>query len=214
MRTIIFDFDGTIADTSACILETMRLALTEAGYRNGDADPDFLKTLIGLPLNEMFVRATGISDAQFIDKAMATYRKIFAEVCKTTVRLFPDVKATLARLKADGYTLAVATSRSRNSLDDLLRRLDIEEYFDIVRTNDDVVNKKPAPDLALAVLAETGTPAGEAMVVGDTTYDIEMGNSAGTFTCAVTYGNHDEERLRTSSPNAIIDSFARITELL
>lgn len=214
MRTIIFDFDGTIADTSECILKTMRLALTASGYESDDTDPDFLRTLIGLPLHEMFVRATNISDAEFIDRAMAVYRKIFADVSKTDVRLFPHVKATLDRLKADGFTLAVATSRSRNSLDDLLHRLGIEEYFDIVKTNDDVANKKPAPDLVLAILAETGTPAGEAMVVGDTTYDMEMGNSAGAFTCAVTYGNHDEARLRTSNPNAIADSFARLTELL
>lgn len=212
MKTIILDFDGTIADTRQSILETVRRTLLALSLPPvNDLD---VQNVIGLPLRETFIRVAHITDETMVEKAMATYREIFGDVSKHVVKLFPNVAETLHTLKEKGLILAIASSRGHESLETLMNMLGISSYISFILGEQDVVNKKPAPDMVLRILDQTGTVAKDALVVGDTIYDIQMGQGAGCLTCGVTYGNQTSEQLRKQGADYIIDDFAQIIEIV
>ncbi len=144
-------------------------------------------------------------------KAMA---ELFDDICRQTVRLFPNVAETLQSLSNGGVTIAIASSRGKESLTDMLSWLSITPYITHVLGEQDVANKKPAPDMALHILSLTHTEAEEALVVGDTRYDILMGQNAGCRTCGVSYGNHTAEALQQQGADYIIDDFAQLLQIL
>ncbi len=211
IKTIILDFDGTIADTRQCIIETIRQTLHTMHLPM--PEDSAIQALIGLPLRDTFVRAARISDEALITQAVNLYRELFDGICQTTVRLFPHVAETLQMLHAEGVTLTIASSRGKESLEKLLHQLNIAPYITCLFGEEDVQNKKPAPDMALHILAQTGTDRKNALVVGDTQYDILMGQSAGCHTCGVSYGNHTAEMLRAQEADFIIDDFAQLIPL-
>lgn len=212
MKTVILDFDGTIADTRECITETVSRTLDELGHPRVAATA--ITALIGLPLSETFIRLTGMNDATFIAKATDTYRRLFGGVSRQAVTLFPHVRETLRELHAGGLTLAIASSRDKRSLISLSETLGIASYIDMISGESDVVNKKPAPDMAVRILRLTGSDAADSMVVGDTWFDIDMGRGAGCVTCGVTYGNHTEEQLRSHGADFIISDFAELPAVI
>ncbi len=206
MKTIILDFDGTIADTQNVIQTTIADTLEQLNLPA--VDENEIRRVIGLPLWEMFVKTAGITDDGMIKRCVETYRACFMSHCEGNVHLYPGVADTLGKLKQSGITLAIATSRGRDSLVPMLQSLGISHLIDMIVAVEDVEHAKPAPDMVLKILAATGTAKAETMIVGDTTFDIGMGKSAGCATCGVTYGNHSREQLLTASPDYIADSFS------
>ena len=209
---MIFDFDGTLADTAACIVETVQETLRQLGLP--EADPERVKGTIGLHLREVFRQGADVADPEMVARCDALYRKIFPDIASRTVSEFPGVAETLAELHRRGYTLTVATGRGHDSLHDMLRRLAIDQYFTTCVACEDVANQKPNPDLAQLVLERTGTAPEDALVIGDTTFDILMGQAAGCHTAAVTYGNHTADQLAAVRPTHQIDSFSELLGLL
>ena len=110
----------------------------------------------------------------------------------------------------EALRMAIVTSRDRHSLDLILQNNGIDKYFETEVTVDDHLTPKPAPDMVLALLERMDIEATETLVVGDTTFDIEMGNRAGCKTCAVTWGNHSCELLQSARPDMIIDDLDSI----
>jgi phosphoglycolate phosphatase len=202
IRNIFFDFDGTLADTSEGIVRCTQATLQEMGLPA--STPQRIKATIGLPLGQCFARGTD-TPPERVDEACATYRRIFGDIAIPCITLYPGVKEVLAELHASGLRLAICTSRSRASLETLIRMLEIEPYFCALTNNEDVSHPKPAPDLALLLLERLGARAEESLVVGDTIFDLQMGRSAGCRTCGVTWGNQDRPTLQTASPDWILD---------
>ena len=126
------------------------------------------------------------------------------------IRMFPGVLEMLEHLSQCGIRMAIVTSRDRLSLDLILQNNGIDKYFETEVTVDDHLTPKPAPDMVLALLERMEIRADETLVVGDTTFDIEMGNRAGCRTCAVTWGNHSRELLQSARPDMIIDDLDSI----
>jgi phosphoglycolate phosphatase len=211
MKTIIIDFDGTIGDTRSCIVGAMQVALKKMGLPQVE-DNDIIN-LIGLPLIDTFRHLTNLSETD-LEKAAQIYRDNFSDLANGGIKAFPHVQATIKSLARQGYTLAVASSRGRQSLETLIKDLGLDEAITIILGDQDVTEKKPAPEMVIKILEKTDTPASEALVIGDTVYDIEMGRRAGCKTCGVTYGNNTQEQLETSKPDYIVDDFADITGLL
>ena len=110
--------------------------------------------------------------------------------------------------------LAIATSRGRESLVNLLESHGIRQYFSVLGTVECAPVPKPAPDTVFYVLDRLGARAEESVVIGDTAFDIEMGRRAGCRTCGVTYGNHDRVRLEAAEADWIIDSIKELPGLL
>lgn len=208
MKTLILDFDGTIADTRNSIIKTVQVTAEEMGLP--EAREEEIQHLIGLPIRETFVKALNVSDAAVIDQAITIYRKHYQAISEDTVTLYPNVKSTLQILYSEGITITVASSKGKDALRVLLERLEISAYISLVLGEQDVENKKPAPDMVLNILEKTNTLPAEALVVGDTIFDIEMGQRAGCKTCGVTYGNHSATQLQEQGATFLISDFKEI----
>lgn len=207
IKNYIFDFDGTVADTTGGIVATM-----QETFRLYDRDipsVEDIKGVIGLPLDGC-MRGLSITDESDVTELCATYRRIFPDIAMSQIELFPEVKETLTELHKQGKRLAIATSRNKVSLTEIMKRHGVLDYFELLVSASDGYAPKPAPDMVLGILDQLGINENETVVIGDTTFDIEMGNKAHCWTCAVTYGNHTRERLMIAQPNFIIDSFSEV----
>ena len=212
VKLIILDFDGTLGDTRANIVLTMRQTLAKLGYP--EQDEETIAATIGLPLEKGFEQLfPGISQAD-VALCAQTYRAIFVENRKLLVpKVFPHVLETLAALQDAGYVLTIASSRSYGSLKEFLREMDIEPYISYVLGANSVTHAKPHPEPVLKTMADLGFQADETLVVGDMPVDIAMGKGAGALTCGVTYGNASREDLAAAGADLIIDDFSEMLSL-
>ena len=209
MKLIIFDFDGTLGDTRANILLTMKMTLSKLGLP--EKDDETIAATIGIPLGDGFLQMFPGMTPEQEELCVKTYRAIFEENKKDLVpALFPHVRETLSALKDRGFILTVASSRSSASLNGFLRDMGIADYISFVLGVDNVTFAKPHPEPVLRTLEEFGVDASEAIVVGDMPVDIQMGKAAGTRTCAVTYGNASREALEEAGADIIIDDFSKL----
>lgn len=209
IRFLVFDFDGTLADTTEGILKTTEATLERMGLPA--ADPAMVQQAIGLPLQGS-LRAAGVP-VERIAEGVDTYHELFYELAPRHISIYPGVKEGLEMLAGQGVRMGIATSRSEHSLVTLLTEHGILHHFEVLGTVQCVERPKPAPDLVQWVLERLGAAPAKAMVIGDTTYDIAMGAAAGCRTCAVSYGNHPVERLLTANPDYIVSSITEIAAL-
>lgn len=212
-KLIIFDFDGTLADTTATILATYRMAIAEIGADSRtDAE---CRATIGLPLKEVFRQLfPGFSEEQ-LNNCVSTYRRIFNENKQTLIPcLYPGVEDTLNRLADIGIKMAIASSRSRESLVEFCEKCSIIKYFSLILGADDVTRAKPNPEPVLITLERLNQKADKAVVVGDMPVDIAMGKGAGCRTVGVTYGNSSCCELEEAGANHILNSFPELTDVI
>lgn len=210
-KLIIFDFDGTLADTTATILRTYRMAIEALGmpYRS---DAEFQST-IGVPLKEGFRQLYPYFTDEQLNRCVDTYRSIFNANKRDLVpSLYPGVKETLNRLAEMGIEMSVASSRSRESLVEFCEDNDIAKHFALILGADDVTHAKPNPEPVLTILERLKQPAELTLVVGDMLVDIAMGRGAGCRTVGVTYGNSNRHKLIKAGANYILDSFPELID--
>ena len=212
MKLIIFDFDGTLADTRQLIVNTMQQTIQELEL--APRTDDQCASMIGLPLKQAFTDLISMT-YEMGDQCAETYRRIFNENnASYVIPTFPNVIDTLLHLSAEGYILTMASSRSRKSLLDFVQTMHLEKIFSYILGADDVIHAKPHPEPVLRTLEAFGCPPEEALVVGDTKYDIEMGRRAGTRTCGVTYGNGSPQDLREAGADFIVNNFEEILTVI
>ena len=169
--------------------------------------------MIGYRLEEIPLRLwpdiAGLSD-QYV----TTYRNIFNSIKGSfKVHLFPRVFDTLIELNSRGVRMAIASSRSRGSLEEYCSDLHIGECFRMLVGGGDVKNGKPAPDPVNLILDKQGWAKAETLVVGDMNVDILMGKRAGTATCGVTYGNGSVAELEEAGADYIISDFSVLADV-
>ena len=213
IRLIIFDFDGTLGDTRANIVLTMRNTLEHLGYPIPDEET--IAATIGVPLEKGFEQMyPGISPDD-VALCARTYREIFQKNRKVLIpSLFPQVEETLAALKEAGYILTIASSRSYGSLKEFLQEMGIAPYISYVLGANSVTHAKPHPEPVLKTMEEMGFTADETLVVGDMPVDILMGKGAGARTCAVTYGNASRADLVAAGADLVIDGISEMLSLI
>ena len=207
-RNIIFDFDGTLADTAELTVETMHR--TNRAMNLPDKSDAECKAMIGYRLEEIpSILWPDMPDLS--ERYAATFREIYKSAKEDfKVGTYPGVSDTLTRLKRDGIRMAVASSRSKVSLMDLCFELHIVDFFQMIVGGGDVKNGKPAPDSVNLVLVTQGWDKDETLVVGDMNVDILMGKAAGAATCGVTYGNSSVEELIDAGANYLIFDFPEL----
>jgi phosphoglycolate phosphatase len=207
----IFDFDGTLADTRGAVVATYNATLRALGL--DEQPPARIAHLMGLPLGTTFERV-GVPEAA-VAQAVAEYRRLFPTTGTPLVAPFEGVRETLAHLQEAGAVLSVASSRGRDSLRALLDGLRLSDSFRLVLGEEDVERKKPEPEAVLRTLDALGFDRDEAVVVGDTVYDLQMGRAAGCATCGVTYGSHSAEALLplVSGPAYLLTRFDALLAL-
>lgn len=212
IKHLIFDFDGTLVDTGALIVATIRSTIealrlpvrTEAECR----------AVIGLRLEE--VAAAMWPGIPNLSQSFADHYRCNFERLKTSipVRCFPGVSETLQQLHAAGYGLAIASSRNHRSLAQYVEQFGMTDYFCMLIGGDDVSRGKPDPEPVQTILTAQQWLPEQTLVVGDMAVDIGMGAAAGTRTCGVTYGNGTREALTEAGATHVIDDFRSLPAVL
>ena len=212
-KVVMLDFDGTIARTIPAILHASEKMLNMHGYT---IDPVQVERNFGLALPEAFrcFANDPTIDDETIEQMVVEFNNIYREECEPLIELFDGVAVTLDALKRAGVTLLIASNNIRSVLERLTSRLNIAHYFDGIICADDVVNTKPSPDIALLALERYGVNGNKALVVGDSTYDMDMGRGANCDLCGVSFGSHTPEMLRERGARYIVDHFSEIEKIV
>lgn len=208
-KIIILDFDGTLGDTASVIIKTMHETIREMGLPTRTDEQ--CAAMIGLRLVE--IPPVLFPECNIdVDLYADTYRRLFDVHNKDgAVKLYPHVIETLKALKARGLTLTIASSRGQTSLSQFVKNLGLTEIITYILGAGDVENGKPHPEAIFKTLEKYGFTPDQAIMVGDTIFDIQMGINAGTKTCGVTYGNGSRESL--SLADWLIDDFSELLAL-
>ena len=211
IKLVIFDWDGTISDSVARIVNSMQSAAVELDMTM----PTYLevKEIIGLGLTEAVFRLFPQASREQVFQLQTSYSRHYRAEDSAPCPFFPGVEETLHQLKADGYQLAVATGKSRAGLDRVLLSLGMENFFHNSRCADETLSK-PHPLMLEELLAEFDLPAEAAVMIGDTEFDMEMAMNAGMPRIAVSYGAHHADRLHAFEPLACVDLFSEIKSSL
>lgn len=208
-KIIILDFDGTLGDTASVIIKTMHETIREMGLPTRTDEQ--CAAMIGLRLVE--IPPVLFPECNIdVDLYADTYRRLFDIHNKDgAVNLYPNVIETLKALKARGITLTIASSRGQASLSQFVKNLGLTDIITYILGAGDVENGKPHPEAIFKTLDKYGFTPDQAIMVGDTIFDIQMGINAGTRTCGVTYGNGSRESL--SPADWLIDDFSELLAL-
>ncbi len=208
---IIFDWDGTLMDSAAKIVRCFQSAARDAGVA---VPPDQeIRNIIGLGLKESLDALLPSADETTRLHVVECYRRHFIHLDTTHTPLFPGVIEGLSALSESGFRLAIATGKARRGLDRVLRDSAVSHYFCATRCADEA-QSKPHPQMLYDLLGFTDVIPDRALMVGDTTYDLQMAFAAAMGSVAVTYGAHERERLLLHSPLACVDSFTSVCQWL
>lgn len=207
---VIFDWDGTLMDSTgliaACIQETCReMGLAVPGEEEA-------KWVIGLGIVQSMERVAPGLDAGRTREFADRYRRHFLSR-DHEAPLYEGIPGMLAELRARERRLAVATGKSRRGLERAIAASGLSGLFEATRCADEGF-PKPHPDMVLRLLEETGVEPSRAVLVGDTTHDLELAANAGVDAVAVTYGAHGEALLRERAARHYADSVAELRRWL
>ena len=206
---IVFDWDGTIIDSTGTIAECIQQAAAEMGLPV--PDDSRARHVIGLGLRDSLLHAVPDLPESRYNDFVALYRKYFL-AREDTMRLFPGMVDLLSSLK-EKHLLAVATGKSRRGLDRALDAGGLRQYFTASRCADET-HPKPHPAMLLELMDELSLSAEQLLMIGDTSHDLEMARAAGVDSVGVTYGAHREEGLRACSPLSCFSSVEQVREWL
>ena len=210
LRLVIFDVDGTLIDSQAEIMAAT--ALSFASENLSLPDRPAVLSIVGLSLAEAFAVLCPECKLAQQTRMVHAYKAAFNDLrgpdgIAEMSPMFDGALATLQALHAQHNTLlAVATGKSKRGLDKMIERHGLEGFF-VSQQVADFHPSKPHPAMVLAALSETGVDAEQAVMLGDTTFDMDMGRSAGVGTIGVSWGYHDVASLRA---DIIIDTFAAL----
>lgn len=208
-QLLIFDWDGTLMDSEAQIVACLQAASGDLGLPVPDVER--AKNVIGLGLYEAVYQLFPEGEHELHLKLSDRYRYHFLTACPTPAELFSGTREMLESLRKAGYWLSIATGKGRAGLDKVLSETGLGEYFLSSRCADETASK-PNPQMLHELLDEFGLEAGQAIMIGDTEYDMEMAHHARMDRLAVSYGVHEIERLLQYEPLATVDNIAAMQQ--
>ncbi|MFQ5959603.1 MAG: HAD-IA family hydrolase [Alphaproteobacteria bacterium] len=214
IRLVVFDCDGTLVDSQHVIVEAMRRSF--AAKRLPPPEAEAVRRVVGLSLQTAI--AALWPDGADDDVAALThdYRKTFLALRAQPEHhepLYPGAAEAIAALDDAGYLLGVATGKSRRGLSATLERFGLLERFVTLQTADDAPSK-PHPGMLERAMAEAGAGTRETVLVGDTTFDVEMAVNAGVAALGVGWGYHETGALHAAGAQAIVESFAELGDAI
>lgn len=199
---LVFDWDGTLMDSIGTIVECTRCTLVELGMEQPEIAK--IRGTIGLGLRETIDSLFSGCDEALYSRILEVYRAHWLRLRHQPL-LFPGIPEMLEQLAGEGYRLAVATGKSRRGLDYAFGITGLGARFHASRTADET-QSKPHPRMLLELLDELGVASDAALVVGDTTYDVEMAQSAGVAALAVLSGSQSRAEIEPLRPLAILEA--------
>ncbi len=210
LKAVLFDFDGTIVDTTELIHQSMRRATGEILGRTPSRE--VLLANVGQPLP----RQMELLDSERAEELLESYRLHNEELHEDLIEAFPNVETSLARLRDDGLRLAVVTSKRRFSLEMALDSFPaLRDAVDAFVTMEYTTEHKPHPAPLLKGLELLGdVPPDRAAYVGDSPFDVAAAQAAGMLSVAVSWGVFTEEDLREAEPDRLFEDLDSAVEFL
>jgi phosphoglycolate phosphatase len=212
-QLVIFDVDGTLVDSQDFIVEAQHYAFAQFGLPPVTRQKAL--SIVGLSLREAFIELAGPQAP--VDGLAQAYRDFWALHRHNPIydyRMFAGAVETIERLAMrPDIVLGLATGKSRRGVDHLIERHKWQGYFATIQTSD-THPSKPAPSMITAALHETRVPADRSVMIGDTSFDIEMAVAAGVRAIGVSWGYHDSAALHAAGAQHVIDDFAALWPLV
>jgi pyrophosphatase PpaX len=210
IRAVLYDFDGTLADSTELIMRCYRHTMaTHLGAP--PPDEEWLRGF-GTPLETQIARFARTAEER--EGMLATYREHQDALHDQLLAPFPGAAETVAELARRGVGLAIVTSKLRRSTLRGMDRCGITRHFEVIVTPEDVRNPKPHPESVLVALERLGVSPAEALFVGDSPHDMAAGRGAGTRTAAALWGPFPREALLAERPDMLLDRQEDVLDLV
>jgi pyrophosphatase PpaX len=208
LDTVIFDFDGTLADTSGLVINSFQTVYKK--FHGEEKPVEYISKFFGEPLKVTLEREF----TQPLEEVMKEYREYQVSRFNDDVKLFNNTREILQYLKSKNIKMAIVTSRMKFSVEKALRDFDIEKYFDVVIAIEDTKNHKPHPEPLWKAIDCLNTSADKVLFVGDSKYDIECAINANVTPVLVAWSIEIEELKNQYNIKHIIDDFSNIEKLI
>lgn len=205
---IVFDWDGTVMDSTAIIAGSIQSACRDLGL-TVPSDQD-ARHVIGMGLSQALRHAVPDLEEDQYPELAALYRHYYLSQ-DAVIPLFEQARETIIELHESGYKLAVATGKSSAGLNRALNASGLTRYFHAFRTAD-MTFSKPHPAMLLEIMEYLDISPECCLMVGDTTHDLQMAINAGVDAVGVTHGAHPQEQLQALNPRALFDNFVSLRE--
>ena len=215
LKAVIFDVDGTLVDSQADILAAMTAAFEAEGLRAPKRDA--VLGIVGLSLDVAIPMLAPDADHATCVKLVQGYKDAYADLrllqgADVSSPLYPGARDALLSVKGkDEVLLGVATGKSRRGLDKLIEAHGLEGFFLTQQVADDHPSK-PNPSMIFQAMRELGVEARDTVMIGDTSFDMEMARAAGVSFIGVAWGYHDVARL--GGADVLIEDFAQLNGAL
>jgi HAD superfamily hydrolase (TIGR01509 family) len=211
VKAVLLDVDGTLLNSNDQQARSWVKALRESDF---DVEYDAVRSRIGKGGDKMTLELCGLQPDDPLAKSLAKrVSEIFKADFMEDVRPTKGARALLERLKANGHQLVVATSAGGDMLDGLLQKAGVLDLIDIKTTSDDVASSKPDPDLIHAALAKAGVTADQAVMLGDTPYDVEAAHAASVRAVALRCGGWWDDNALAGAVAIFDDPESMLTKL-
>ncbi len=208
---LVFDWDGTIMDSAANIIECVREAAIDLNLQV--PTDNAIRDIIGLGLKEAVLEMFPAIEDEMVWKVVERYRVHFLDHKREPSKLFAGAETTLRKLAGTEYLMAVATGKGRAGLDRVFEYTGLGDLFHTSKCADESFSK-PNPDMLIQIMDEMGTTGDKTLMIGDTEYDMQMAVNAGVHRLAVSYGSHTKDRLMRCEPLGCLDDIRELTTWL
>lgn len=203
-QCVVFDWDGTLMDSIQKIVECLQAAAQDVGLPVPSRNA--AKNIIGLGLHESMLAVFGDITEAKIAELVDRYKFHFLDKNQTKQPLYPAVRSGLTALDETGAALCVATGKARRGLDRVMKQENLESFFMYTRCADES-RSKPHPQMLLDILEYTALNPEKVLMVGDTSYDMEMAVGASIDAIGIAHGAHSQLELSSSGANHVFDNF-------
>lgn len=210
-KLVIFDWDGTVMDSIGRIVSSMRAAAIDVKLPIPTIEQ--VKNIIGLSLPEATRILFPNNNAEQTELLRLAYKKQYTELDVTPTPLFENATVLFDKLLSQNKLLAVATGKGRDGLERVWQASDTKSYFHASRCAKECLSK-PHPEMLEQILSELAILPHQAVMIGDTVYDMEMAKNANIDRIGVTFGVHDRKTLEQFNAKAIVDSLFELESLL
>lgn len=208
---IIFDWDGTLMDSTARIVSSMQATAREVQLP--EPSEAAVKSIIGLSMKAVMDKMFPTADEKLRQELFEIYRYQYVEGDKTPTPLFKGTLALLEWLKSQQIPIAIATGKARAGLQRVLKEVELTDYFDFSICADEA-ESKPHPEMVEYLLKQSNKQPTDALILGDSVHDMKMANNAGVASVAVTSGANTYSELDIHQPKAILPSVCHLQEWL
>lgn len=214
MKLVVFDMDGTLIDSSAFITSTLHEAFETNGLPA--VSEAQARNIIGLSLEVALEQLSGLSGGE-LDELVTLYRKTYRQKLMEQhdqEPLYAGAKETLLELhKRPDIVLAIATGKGLSGVDRILALHGLTDLF-VSKQTPDHNPSKPDPGMLFRAMEETGAESCDTVMIGDTSYDIDMAIAANTGALGVTWGSHDVQTLADCGAHVIVDQYSHVVDAI